>query len=92
MISEHNQLKHIIMPIFEEFHLNSSKYLNYEDFKLILEMRKNKGHLLAENKEKILKIKGPPEGGPSRRDELPEIKWCTTPRNFNQLELAIRFY
>lgn len=57
IISDYNQLKYVIIPIFEEFHLNSSKYLNYEDFKIVLEMRENKGHLLAENKEKILKIK-----------------------------------
>jgi len=58
-ISDYNELKYIIIPIFEEFHLNSSKYLNYEDFKLVFQMRENKEHLLAENKEKILKIKAP---------------------------------
>ena len=50
IISDYNQLKYMIIPIFEEFHLNTSKYLNYEDFKLVLEMRENKGHLLVENK------------------------------------------
>ena len=57
IISNYNQLTHIIIPIFEEYHLNTSKYLNYEDFKLVLGMRENKEHLLAGNKEKILRIK-----------------------------------
>jgi hypothetical protein len=47
-----------VIPIFEEFKLHGIKSRNYEDFKKVALLMKNKVHLTREGLDQIKKIKG----------------------------------
>jgi len=47
-----------VIPIFEEFKLHGIKSNNYEDFKKVALLMKNKVHLTREGLDEIKKIKG----------------------------------
>jgi len=56
-ISEKNALTFLIAPILEQFPLNTSKYLNYLNFKEALDIMGKGGHLTSEGKLHILNLK-----------------------------------
>jgi hypothetical protein len=47
-----------VIPIFEEFKLHGVKSKNFEDFKKVALLMKNKVHLTREGLDEIKKIKG----------------------------------
>lgn len=47
-----------MIPIFEEFKLHGVKSKNFEDFKKVALLMKNKVHLTREGLDEIKKIKG----------------------------------
>jgi hypothetical protein len=47
-----------VIPIFEQFKLHGIKSKNYEDFKKVALLMKNKVHLTREGLDEIKKIKG----------------------------------
>jgi len=57
VIMEQSALINLIIPIFEDFNLNTSKHLNYLDFKKALEIMKGGNHLTPEGKLEIINIK-----------------------------------
>lgn len=56
-INNQSDLKNIILPVLEEFPLNTTKYLNYLDFKEALNMVDRKEHLTTNGKLQILNLK-----------------------------------
>jgi len=56
-VNDINSLMHIIIPIFDNVNLNSSKINHYKLFREAIMLTKNKNHLLNENKLKIIKYK-----------------------------------
>jgi hypothetical protein len=53
-VNDINSLLYVIIPIFEHFNLNSSKYYNFELFKKAVFFTKNKSHLNTEKREIII--------------------------------------
>jgi len=56
-VNDITSLLYIIMPIFSEINLNSSKYHHFELFKKAILLTKNKQHLSDEGKLEIIQIK-----------------------------------
>ena len=56
-INEQSTLAFLIIPIIEEFPLNTTKYLNYLDFKEALSIMQKGAHLTTEGKLQILEFK-----------------------------------
>ena len=56
-ISEKNALTFLILPILVEFPLNTTKYLNFLDFKEALNIKEKGNHLTTEGKLRILNLK-----------------------------------
>jgi hypothetical protein len=54
-VNDINSLLHIIIPIFDNINLNSSKYYHYKLFRKAVMLTKDKSHLLDESKSKIIK-------------------------------------
>lgn len=57
IVTDIDALNCIFMPIFSEFLLNSSKYLNYLSFKEAFNIRLSGNHLTPESRSRMLKIK-----------------------------------
>ena len=56
-ISSHSALQGILLPIFDSFQLNTTKYLNYLAFREVINMRTTKDHLTPEGWARILCLK-----------------------------------
>jgi hypothetical protein len=53
-VNDQNSLLHIIIPIFDHFNLNSSKYHHFMLFKKAVLLSKNKNHLSEKGKINII--------------------------------------
>jgi len=56
-VNDLNSLLYVILPIFNNVNLNSSKYYQFELFKKAILLTKDKQHLLPEGKSNIIKYK-----------------------------------
>ncbi|GAA5136737.1 hypothetical protein GCM10023339_76080 [Alloalcanivorax gelatiniphagus] len=56
-VNDINSLLYVIIPIFENVNLNSSKYHHFETFKRAVLLTKDKSHLSAEGKLAIISYK-----------------------------------
>lgn len=56
-ISDYYSIKNIIIPLFDNFHLNSTKYSQYIVFKNTAELIHNKSHLTNEGLFKLIYLK-----------------------------------
>jgi hypothetical protein len=56
-VNKFSDINEKIIPFFEKYPLQGSKRLNFEDFKKVVEIMRNKGHLNQEGLEEIRKIK-----------------------------------
>jgi LAGLIDADG endonuclease len=57
VVSSYKDLIQIILPIFDSFPLNSSKYINYLLFKEVVLMMRKKEHLTISGFQRIISIK-----------------------------------
>jgi hypothetical protein len=57
VISSQEALLEVLVPIFDSFHLNTTKYLNYIAFREVINMRTTKDHLTPEGWARILCLK-----------------------------------
>jgi hypothetical protein len=57
VIMEQKALINLIIPILDNFNLNTTKHLNYLDFKKALDLMKKGSHLIPEGKLEIINIK-----------------------------------
>ncbi len=56
-VSKYDDIINIIIPFFEEYSILGVKQLDYNDFKTVVYLLKEKAHLTAEGLKKIYKIK-----------------------------------
>lgn len=56
-VNDKNSLLYVILPIFDYFHLNSSKYHHFVLFKKAVLLIKDKSHLTAIGKLEIIRIR-----------------------------------
>jgi hypothetical protein len=56
-VNKFSDINEKIIPFFVKYSLQGSKRLNFEDFKKVVEIMRNKGHLTVEGLEQIRKIK-----------------------------------
>ena len=57
VISSQEALLGVLVPIFDSFHLNTTKYLNYIAFREVINMRTTKDHLTPKGRVRILCLK-----------------------------------
>lgn len=56
-VRDQKQLSTVIIPFFEKYPLQGQKYLNFNDFRTVINMMNQKLHLTPEGQEKIKVIK-----------------------------------
>jgi len=57
VISSQAALKGLIIPLFDSFTLNTTKYLDYLAFREVVMLRDSKAHLTSEGREKLVSLK-----------------------------------
>lgn len=57
VISDQSALLEVLIPLFDSFQLNTTKYLDYLAFREVVFMRSTKTHLTDEGKEQIRELK-----------------------------------
>jgi hypothetical protein len=57
IVTKFSDLNDKIIPFFDQYKIIGSKFLDYQDFKKVVQLMKNKGHLTPEGLSQIKQIK-----------------------------------
>jgi LAGLIDADG endonuclease len=57
VISDQTTLLGLLIPLFDFFQLNTTKYLDYLAFREVVMMRSTKAHLTEKGKERVMELK-----------------------------------
>ena len=77
-INDQNSLLNVIIPIFDFYNLNSSKFYHYMIFKKAVNLIKDRTHLLNDNKLKIIKY----------QEEMTKMSDKWVPDNNNKINIT----